>query len=295
MSWFSDNETLVQAALAMTLLAFSLQVCMRAGIASFAGVGLWAIGGYTTAVLVHHGWRSLFALLAAVALSVVVAVALGLALGRLHSLYLAMATISFVLLVQIVARVWDGVTGGAEGLYGIPVTLSTGWMVAFVAAGCAVVWALGRGRSGRTAEALRVDEPLAPSLGIDVRRQRLAAFALSGVFGALAGGANALLFNALSPDQFGFALIVDVLTVLVIGGVHSWIGPLIGAIVVTWLPTWLSFLGSARPEVQGAVVVLIAVWLPDGIVGVVRRGAAGVGSGLRRPGLRRLRVGRVRS
>jgi len=299
MSWFSDNETLIQAALTMTLLAFSLQVCLRAGIASFAGVGLWAVGGYTAAALVQHGWTTPLAIVVAIGLSVAISVALALVLGRLHSLYLAMATIAFVLLLQIVARTWDGVTGGADGLYAIPVTLTTGWLIVFVAVTAGVVWARGRGRSGRTSELLRVDQALAPSLGVDVRRQRVAAFALSGALGALAGAANALLFNALSPDQFGFTLIVDVLMALVIGGMTSWAGPLLGAVIVTWLPTWLSFLGNARPMVQGAIVVLMVVYLPDGLVGIVRAAARRVGGGggwpawaARRP---RVRASRVRS
>src|SRR4051794_41579995 len=122
MSWFSDNEVLIQSALAVSLLAYSFQVAMRSGVFSLAGVGFWAIGGYTTAYLVDHGWRTAPAILVALAASAVIAVVLGLVLGRLRSLYLGMATVAFVLLVQIVAVNWVGFTGGPRGPCSLPVT-----------------------------------------------------------------------------------------------------------------------------------------------------------------------------
>jgi branched-chain amino acid transport system permease protein len=269
--WFTANETLIQAALASSLLAFSFQVALRAGVSSFAGVGFWALGAYTSANLVRdHAWGTIPAILVALALCALVGMVLGLVLGRLRSLYLAMATVAFVVLVQTLSRTWEAVTGGAVGLYAIPVTISTGALTVVVLAVAAVLWWMERGASGRALETLRLDEQLAPSLGIDVRRTHIMAFTLSAVLGGLAGACYALMFNIVSPEQAGFPLIVTTLMMIVIGGTSSWVGPIIGAFVVTWLPTWLSFADTWRPALQGVLVLFMVVYARDGIVGVGR-------------------------
>ncbi len=134
MEWFSDNETLIQAALAGAILAYSFQIAMRAGVFTLAGVGFWAIGGYTTAYLVtEREWMTAPAIGVGVLISGVIGLLLALVLGRLRSLYLAMATVAFVLLIQIVAINWEAVTGGAGGMFGIPVTVSTWQLLVIVA------------------------------------------------------------------------------------------------------------------------------------------------------------------
>jgi branched-chain amino acid transport system permease protein len=269
--WYTSNEALIQAALASTLLAYSFQVALRAGVSSFAGVGFWAIGAYTTANLVRdHGWGTAPAIAVALALCALVGLGLGLILGRLRSLYLAMATVAFVVLVQTVSRIWEAVTGGAVGLYAIPVTIDTGALTIIVALTAALLWRMERGTSGRALETLRLDEQLAPSLGIDVRRTHIRAFTLSAVLGGLSGGCYALMFNIVSPGQAGFPLIVTTLMMIVIGGTSSWIGPVLGAFIVTWLPTWLSFAEGWRPALQGLLVLLMVVHARDGIVGLAR-------------------------
>lgn len=283
MNWFSDNETLIQAALVGTLLAYSFQVAMRAGVFTLAGVGFWAIGGYTTAYLVTEKmWATLPAVLVGVAISAVVGLLLALVLGRLRSLYLAMATVAFVLLVQIVAINWEGVTGGAGGLYGIPVTVST-WQLLLVTA----VISLGlvlfeRGARGRTIEAMRLDEQMAMSVGINIVRERNLIFVISSMLAALSGGIAAVMFNTLAPEQAGFNLIADTLMMVVIGGASVWWGAVVGAFIVTWLPEILRFTGDYRGIVEGLIVVLVVVYAPEGIVGLVRRIVAFV-SGRRRP------------
>jgi branched-chain amino acid transport system permease protein len=273
--WFASNEVLIQTALVAALLGFSFQVALRSGVYTFAGVGCWAIGGYASAILIQRGWAVVPAVTAACALAAVTGIVLALILGRLRSLYLAMATLAFTLLVQILAGTLD-ITGGQEGLYGVPIVVGTGALVATVAV-CAVILALReRGRSGRTLEAMRVDERLAGSLGVSLVRQRIVAFALSAVLGAIAGAMNILLFGSLTPDQAGFDLLVTTLTIVVVGGISSWCGPVLGAIVVTWLPDLLGFLGDWWPAVQGALIVVTVLFAPDGIAGLLRSLFVGV-------------------
>ena len=119
-SWYGSNETLIQNILIAALLAFSVQVALRTGIFSLAGIGFYAIGSYTAALLVKKGWSTVEAMAAATALTIVLGYALAVLLVRLRDLYLAMATFAFDLMVGVVAGNWNQVTGGALGVTGIP-------------------------------------------------------------------------------------------------------------------------------------------------------------------------------
>ncbi len=269
-AWFSENEALTQSALASSILAFSLMVALRAGMFSFAGVGFWAIGGYTAANLVQDGRPTLLAIAAAVVLSAGLSFLLAIVLSRLRAVYMAMATFAFVMIVKTVALSWEDVTGGAQGLFGIPYTVTTLGCVVALLACIAVVIAIDRGRSGRALAAIRTDEALAAANGVPVVRYRIAMFVLSGMLGALSGALNAMLFSTLAPDQGGFPLILDALTMIVLGGAAAWWGPVVGAFIVVWLPEILRFAGDWRSVVQGALVVLVVVYVPGGIVSIVR-------------------------
>jgi branched-chain amino acid transport system permease protein len=269
--WFDSNEALIQSALALSILGFSVQLALRAGVFSLAGVGFWAIGGYSVANLVKdHGWSTPLAVVVTVAATLIPALGLALILRRLRALYLAMATFAFVLIVQIVALNWDSVTGGPVGLFAIPVTVSTLGLFLVVVA-CAVgIFFWERGRHGRVMESLREDEHLAASLGVDVPRERVVVFVVSAGLGTLSGALNALMFNTLTADQAGFGLITTALMVIVLGGTGAWWGPIAGAFIVTWLPEVLRFADDYREVIQGAIVVLVVVYAPDGVVGAAR-------------------------
>jgi branched-chain amino acid transport system permease protein len=271
MGWFSDNEFLIQAALAISLMAYSFQVAMRSGVFSLAGAGFWGIGGYTTAYFVDHGWRTAPAIVVALLVSAVIATILALVLGRLRALYLGMASVAFVLLVQIAAVNWQGFTGGAAGLFAIPVTITTWELVVLVLAVSIGLVFFERGARGRRIEALRIDEQLAQSLGVDAKRERMYIFVFSSLLGCLSGCVSAMMFNTLAPEQVGFALIASVLMMVVIGGTSAWWGALIGAFVVTWLPEIFRFADEWRLVLQGVLVIAVVVWAPEGIVGGVRR------------------------
>lgn len=270
LDWFDSNEALIQSALALSILGFSVQLALRAGVFSLAGVGFWAIGGYSVANLVGDGWSTPLAIAVTVGATLLPALGLALILRRLRALYLAMATFAFVLIVQIVALNWDSVTGGPVGLFAIPVTVSTLGLLLVVIA-CAIgLFFWERGRHGRVMESLREDEQLAASLGVDVPRERVKVFVVSAGLGTLSGSLNALMFNTLTADQAGFGLITTVLMVIVLGGTRAWWGPLVGAFIVTWLPEVLRFAEDYREVIQGAIVLLVVVYAPGGVVGAVR-------------------------
>jgi branched-chain amino acid transport system permease protein len=124
---------------------------------------------------------------------------------------------------------------------------------------------------GRFVDVLRTDEPLARSLGVDTGRLRVSMAVLSAVLGGLAGAMTPLIFGVLGPEESGFPLVVLGLTVVVIGGSGSWVGPALGAVVVTLLPEALRFVEEWRDVVYGALVVVMVLFAPSGIVGLVRR------------------------
>ncbi|MFC5748471.1 branched-chain amino acid ABC transporter permease [Actinomadura rugatobispora] len=264
------DETLLMTGLIYYIVGLAFQVVLRSGVFSLAAAGFWGIGAYTTALTVQDlGWP--VAVLLALLLAAVLALVLAVALGRLRGLYLGMATIAFDLLVVSLAFGWDSLTGGALGLYGIP-RATTPWLIgAFAGLATLAVALVQSWAGGRFVDALRTDEPLARSLGIETGRLRVSMSVLSAVLGALAGALIPLTFGILGPGDSGFSLVVLGLTIVVIGGSGSWVGPAVGALVVTVLPELLRFVEEWRDVVYGALVILMALFAPSGLIGMAGR------------------------
>jgi branched-chain amino acid transport system permease protein len=268
-AFFDANLVLVQATLTGLLLALSVQVPLRMGVFSFAGAGSYGIGAYCTALLLLD--LDMPALLA-IAITIVGTAAIGLLLGlviaRLTGLYLAMATVAFDLIIGVVATNGGDVTGGSTGLYGVIADFSMTEMFVLTLVALILVALSERGRVGRRVQAVRDDQQLAASAGISVRRYRLAAFVISGALGGLAGAMNVLVRSTIGPLDIGFSLIVLALTMIIVGGAMSWKGAVLGAIIFTWLPNILAFVGTWQTLIYGVIVSLAAVFLPRGIHGV---------------------------
>lgn len=267
--WYNAHLILVQGTFVILLLALSIQIPIRLGVFSFAGVGFYGLGEYTSAIAtIRYQWPPYFAIGAGMVLASAVAVLLGLIVRRLSGLYLAMATIAFDLILTVVITNGGSLTGGASGLYGAIATISMPVVVAVVVLILVAAALSERGRTGRRIEALRENPQLAVSLGINVKRMQLASFAVSGLLGALSGGLNALLRSTVSSADLGFSLVVLALTIIIVGGARSWLGAALGAIIFTWLPSILSFVGQWQALIYAVIVALAAVWLPGGLVGL---------------------------
>lgn len=261
--------TAIQLTLVYVMLAASIHLAVRAGMFSLAGVAFYGTGGYTAAILVGQGVWTPLALLAAIVQAAILGFGLSLILGRLRNLYLGMATIACVFLVRILAIEGGDLTNGALGLFGIRSDFNQLWAIVIALGVIALLIVLERGRSGRMYEALRLDEQLAGSQGIRVVTKRRLAFTLSSALGGLAGACAALLFRIFTPDDVSFELIVDALTILVVGGSAAWYGPVIGAALVAWLPFLLGFAEGYRAAIQALVVVLVMIFAPGGAVGLI--------------------------
>jgi len=273
---------LTEAICLAALLAYAQYACLRAGVFSLAPVGIALLGAYTAALLeVRVGMPVLAASLIAVVAGILSAAFLGALVSRLRGIYQAIATLSFVIVMQEGAQTWDTLTLGTFGVNGIPRWASAGPLVVLTLVVIVLAAAVDYSRIGRQLSAARMDEQAAAAVGVDVARLRLFAFLLSGVIGSIAGIAIAGNQYFISPGGFGFSLLIATLSIVVIGGYRSWPGPLVGAILLTLLPQIFKSLANYQSLVSGALLVLVVLFLPDGIAGGAVRGIKALSRQLR--------------
>ncbi|KQS54758.1 hypothetical protein ASG36_20115 [Geodermatophilus sp. Leaf369] len=266
--FLAANAPLLRSISVLTLLGYSVHVALRSGVFSFATVGFYAVGGYLTANLLEDGLHRYLVLLAVLVATGVVAVLVTPVLTRLRYLYLAMATLALTLFVQSLAQSWPTYTGGAQGLFGIPRVLLQGEMFTLVIGVVVLVWLTQRSAAGRSIAALRHDEVLSASVGVDVRSTQARAFVASAVIAGTAGFVQTSSFGVFGPTDISFSVVVSSLTVLVVGGALHWVGPLLGGVLVAALPIYLSAAGSWNLILQAVVVLVVVVYRPDGLAGL---------------------------
>jgi branched-chain amino acid transport system permease protein len=254
-----------------------------AGYAAFGNVAFFGIGAYTTGLLMLGKARVPFfaALPAGALLAAAVAALVGVAVLRLKGHYFAIATLGVAEACREVADTWDSLTEGATGI-DLPVRTGGegffyGTALALVALGVGATWLLARSKLGFGWIAIREDETAARMLGIPTTRFKVAAFALSAVFAALAGGITAYENIHVAPnDFFKIEYTLQMIIACVIGGTGTVWGPLLGAAVYQILSTfvWSHFL-ELHPTVLGTIIILFVIFLPRGLMDVVRAMAAG--------------------
>ncbi len=264
-SWYAAYSTLILFAGVAALLALSIYVTLMAGQLSLGNAALAAIGSYAAAILTRDHHVPLGpALLAGTGIATAVAVVIGIPSLRLRGIYLAIATLAFGEVVRVAALNLT-ITGGALGLVGIP-PLVTFWHV-YGALGAAAFffYRLERSRVGRAFAAIREDETAAQAMGINITYYKVLAFAIAGALAGLAGGLSVHFTYLINPAQASFAEAVNILTYTVFGGTTTFAGPIAGGIVLTVLPESLRFLREYRLLLNGAILVLATIYLPNGI------------------------------
>ena len=269
MGWLADfwaiYNTLIFTVGVNGLLALSIWLTLACGLLSLANAAFMCIGAYVAALLtVNLGWPFPAVLVAGALAPAAVALVIGVPTLRLSGVYLAMATLAFGEVTKIIVLNLK-ITGGPEGLNGIPL-LTEWWHIAVILV--VVIYGLARlrrSRVGRAFAAIKEDEVAARLMGIDVDRHKLFAFVLGAVIAGLAGGLNAHYTFFISPREYGFENAVDILTMAVFGGISNLIGPLIGATTLTLLPELLRFLHGYRGTVNGVILILVVLFLPNGI------------------------------
>ncbi|HEY6512764.1 MAG TPA: branched-chain amino acid ABC transporter permease [Burkholderiaceae bacterium] len=258
------------------------------GLASLGHAAFLGVGAYTQAYLLSHGWPFLLALPCAAALSAAVGVVVGLPALRVKGIYLAIATLAFGFIVEEVLARWESVTGGNSGR-NVPGVSIFGWEAGsgagfyYVCLAVCTLATLGvlnllRSGTGRAFIAIRDSEISAQSMGIALAQYKTLAFAISAALTGAAGALYAHKLAFISPDQFGALQSIELLLVVVVGGVGSVHGAFLGAIFLIalpqliavskdWLPPAIGQASGLQGLIYGAVLVGIVLFEPLGLYG----------------------------
>ena len=274
----------IMATLALTAVAgIGLNVLLGlAGQVSFGHVGFYALGAYAVAVLtVAAQWNFWLALPVAALLAGATGGLLALPALRVRGPYLAMVTIAFGFVIENLAVEWKSVTGGQNGIMGVPQPALGAFAfgergVAIASLGLAALatygfWLLAKSRWGAAMRAVKDSEVAAESIGLDPVRIKTLAFAISAVYAGVAGAFFASLSGFVTPSTFTFSQSIIFVLVVIIGGAGSLSGPLVGATIVVLLPEALAALAEYRLLFFGALLLGVLWLAPDGVTGLVER------------------------
>jgi len=266
------------------ILAVSLNLLIGyAGQISLGHAAFFGLGAYSSAILTtRYGWNPWLAMLAGLAAVLLVASLISRPILRLKGHYLAMATLGFGIIVHIVMVQAVTLTGGPDGLSGIPGLTLLDWSVRtdlhwyWVVAGVmlAVVWLslnIVDSRTGRALRAVHGSEFAAEMMGIDTTRTKVQIFVLSALISAFAGSLFAHQQGFVSPDSFSFFVSIELVTMVVLGGMASTYGAVFGAVALTALKAGLVVFHDYEMVILGAILMVIMIFLPQGLfVGVAR-------------------------
>ncbi|MET0209689.1 MAG: branched-chain amino acid ABC transporter permease [Burkholderiaceae bacterium] len=258
-----------------------------AGLLSFAQVGFFGIGGYAAALLVTEaGWSMWTGALAGAVLAALIGLGIGYSSLRLSRHAFAIVTLSFALLCMIVSRDWVSLTRGAMGIPGLPVPSlnlpGIQWrlnkpgdfyyLMLGVAVLChVVIYALVTSRIGRALRAVKLNEPLAQSQGIDPLRYKLLAVTLSAFMTGGIGGFFVFYLTIVDPSIFDFYYTETMLIMVILGGAGSFWGVLFSSAILTVLPDMLRFTTDLRMVLYGVILILAMLVFPGGIGGWFER------------------------
>jgi branched-chain amino acid transport system permease protein len=243
-----------------------------------------AIAAYTSSLLRMNLGIS-FWLAAPIAIGLVVAIAaiVGLITLRLRGPYFILVMLAFAEIVRLIIANWQDMTNGPLGLRGIappePVLgvafdTKTGFYyltLLVLALSLAALQRLIRSKTGRMLVAVREDEVLAEFVGVPIMRQKVIGLCISAFVAALGGVLMGPFLSILAPSQFTLFASVDMIVMVVVGGVGTLIGPIIGAVFLTYIPELLSFANHFRPILMGVILIIVTLFAPQGIIGILRR------------------------
>lgn len=251
----------------------------HAGQISLGHAGFYGLAAYTSAFLsATLGVSVGLSMIAGVALTLAVSVLVGMPSLKLRGHYLAMATLGFGIILSILFTETVEITGGPSGFVGIPRLSLFGWkltkdvavyrLVALVL--CLIVWLafnVLHSRIGRALRALHTSEKAAQAMGVDIARYKLFIFVLSATFSGISGVLYAHYMTFIAPASFGFMFSVELIVMVVLGGMVSVPGAILGAFFITILPEMLRAFENIEVVLFGVILIVCMMFLPDGLVG----------------------------
>jgi branched-chain amino acid transport system permease protein len=262
-----------------TLLVVGLNLLLGyAGQISLGHAAFFGLGAYTSGILTAtYGVNPWLALVAGLVVSGTAAYLIGIPALKLKGYYLAMATLGFGIIIYIFLNEAHNLTGGPSGLHGIPSLTLGGFVLDTPRRLYLLIWIilgvilalsanLMNSRTGRAIRALHDSEAGAESLGVDTFRMKLKIFVWSALYASLAGSLYAHTLNFIAPSSFGFMFSIKLVTMVVLGGMASIWGSLLGAGVLTVLPEMLTVFHDFEAVIFGAILMVVMIFLPRGLV-----------------------------
>ncbi len=262
-----------------TILSVALNLLLGlAGQISLGQAAFFGLGAYISGVLTAtHGANPWLAMVVAVIVVGIIAFVLGFPILKLRGHYLAMATLGMGIIVYIMFNETVDITGGPSGLPGIPNLSLFGivfdsdirnyYLVWFFASVIILLSVnLSTSRIGRALRAIHDSEVAARMLGVNVRLLKVQIFAISGIFSALAGSLYAHTVQFISPASFGFNVSIELLTMVIIGGLGSIYGSFLGAAILSLLPELFRTFQDYDIIVYGTVLIVMTMFMPGGLI-----------------------------
>jgi branched-chain amino acid transport system permease protein len=259
--------------------ATSLHLVIRTGHVSLAHAGFMGIGGYAaTLTLMRLGWPFPLDLLAGAAAPALLAMVLGPLLLRLQGKYFVLVTFLFGEILRLTFITWINVTGGANGIFGIPTPsifatpIGFYWLVLGIAVACCLLVArVLSGGIGRAIDSVREGERLAQCAGMPVLQIKVGAFVLATALVGIQGGLTAHYLKYIDPTAFTSVQSLGFVVMNVIGGMQSLIGAMIGVFFIQVLPEFLRGYVEAQQVIFGIVLIIVMAIVPGGLIEILVR------------------------
>ena len=262
--------------LIVALFAMSLNMILgRAGLPSFGHAAFYAVGGYTLALFVVRLKAPLILGLAAAPLTAaLLAVVIGYFSVRLSGIHFAILTMGFSQIVWAIAHKWYGLTGGDDGITGIPIPAAIQgakayyYVVLAVLCACLALIRIIQGSAfGQTIVAIRENRDRVTFSGLKVWHHQLLNFVIAGFFAGIAGSLLAIFNRAVFPEFGYWTTSASVVLMCILGGVGVFIGPLVGAAIITLLEHYISLYTFYWQLILGLLIILFVLFMPGGISG----------------------------
>lgn len=266
----------------MIPLALSMNLMLKVGQLSLAQAAFYGIGAYGAALLsMRLGVPTFLSLFLGGLLAAALALVIGPIALRIKGVYFVLLTFAVTMIVNLILQDWVSLTQGNSGLYGIPRLTILGFAMrgvehfyilalVFAALTFAGIWAIERSDIGAIYQSMEENDMVTRSLGGNAMAWRIATFVLSAFIAGVAGGIYAFYIRFLSPDPFGFRMLVDLIVINTVGGPSTVFGPLIGAIIMVPLPELLRDFEAYRMLIYGLCLMFFVLFFRRGLVALVK-------------------------
>ncbi|TWE08309.1 amino acid/amide ABC transporter membrane protein 2 (HAAT family) [Neobacillus bataviensis] len=252
------------------------------GYLSLAHAGFFAIGAYSLGILtVKAGMNFWLAFLISLLITSLIGLFVGLIALRTKEHFFAIYTLCLGYIIYLVIDKWESLTEGVRGLIGIPAPAGIGpitfetevsyyyLVLFFLLLVVLIMYRIIHSLSGRTYIAIRNSEELAQTIGISTMKNKLTVFVLSTLFAGLSGALYASFVRFIGPDIGSISITFDLLTYLLVGGIGTLSGPIVGTLIIVWLSQYLQDFQENRMLIFGPVLTLLIIFYPRGLVGAV--------------------------